>query len=78
MLPFGTGGLPSLIPRDSERVRPPRFADGHVLRTTIDSPKVSPPVDVAKLVGDFASVLAFLLVVGAMAWLVVTRFLPGP
>jgi hypothetical protein len=35
-------------------------------------------MDVAKLVGDFASVLAFLLVVGAMAWLVVTRFLPGP
>jgi hypothetical protein len=33
-------------------------------------------MDLVKLVGDLVSVLAFLLVVGAVAWFVVTQVLP--
>jgi hypothetical protein len=33
-------------------------------------------MDLAKLVGDLVSVLAFLLVVGAVAWFVITQLLP--
>ena len=33
-------------------------------------------MDLAKLIGDLVSVLAFLLVVGAIAWFVISQVLP--
>jgi hypothetical protein len=50
-------------------------SDIPVPQTIIWYPEVSPLMDLAKLVGDLVSVLAFLLVVGAIVWFVITQLL---
>lgn len=68
-----------LTDETSDRFRLHRAALSTDIRspqTIIYYPELPSLMDLAKLVGDLVSVLAFLLVVGAIAWFVITQMLP--